>query len=88
MKAYLLKYTYAPSNKSGSTWKIAKTSSEAFKFAFGRSRSKDVVTVTKKGLKITLTDIEEHEVSKAFPITKLQRRKPTKEVSDPDEWML
>jgi len=87
MKAYLLKYTYAPSNKSGRTWKIAKTSNEAFKFAFGRSKSKDAVTVTKKGLKITLTDIEEHEVSEAFPITPIPKREPAEEVPDPNEWM-
>jgi hypothetical protein len=88
MNAYLLKYTYAPDDRLGAVWKIAKSSNDAFKFAFGRTRSKDNVTVTKKGLKITLIEIEEHEVSKAFPISSIPKRTPTKEMSNSKEWML
>ena len=88
MNAYLLKYTYAPDDRLGAVWKIAKSSNDAFKFAFGRTRSKDNVTVTKKGLKITLIEIEEHEVSKAFPITRIPKREPAKKVSNNADWML
>jgi len=43
---------------------------------------------TKRGLKITIIEIKEHEVSEAFPITPIPKRKPTKEVSSDADWML
>lgn len=69
-------------------WKIARDKKTAFKFAFGRSMPDDQRIVTNRGLPITITQVEEHEVSEAFPISEVPKRESPREVSDNGDWML
>ena len=89
MKAYLIKYKEVNKEFIHYTWKIANSEANAIKFAFGKARKSNQTTMaTKRGLIITITDIEEHEVSKAFPITRIPKREPAKKVSNNADWML
>ena len=89
MKAYLIKYKEVGRDFVHRTWKIANSEANAIKFAFGKSRKgKETTMATKRNLIITITDIEEHEVSKAFPISPIPKRKPTQKVSSDGDWML
>jgi hypothetical protein len=89
MKAYLIKYKEVNKEFIHNTWKIANSEANAIKFAFGKARKSNQTTMaTKRGLIITITDIEEHEVSKAFPITRIPKREPAKKVSNNADWML
>tara|TARA_R110001599_G_scaffold9394_3_gene46448 strand:+ start:1686 stop:1955 length:270 start_codon:yes stop_codon:yes gene_type:complete len=89
MKAYLITYKEVSRECIHRAWKIANSEANAIKFAFGNSRKgKETTMATKRGLKITIIEIKEHEVSEAFPITPIPKRKPTKEVSSDADWML
>jgi hypothetical protein len=89
MKAYLINYKEVGKDFTHGTWKIANSEANAIKFAFGGSRKgKETIMATKRGLKIIITNIEEHEVSKAFPISPVPKREPTKEVPSDADWML
>ena len=90
MNAYL--FTYKHLDEDGSTyccWKIAKDEKTAFKYAFGKSQKKgqDIIS-TKRGMRIQLLTTEEHDVSKIFPVSPIQREEPPQEVSNHADWML
>lgn len=89
MKAYLIKFKVVGKDFVHRTWKIANSEANAIKFAFGKSRKgKETTMATKRNLIITITDIEEHEVSKAFPISPIPKRESTEGVSSDEDWML
>tara|TARA_R110000772_G_scaffold223073_1_gene333469 strand:+ start:354 stop:623 length:270 start_codon:yes stop_codon:yes gene_type:complete len=89
MKAYLILYNELNKKYIHRTWKIANSVANATKFAFGKSpKGKETTMATKRGLKINIIEIKEYEVSEAFPITPLPKRKPTKKVSSDADWML
>jgi len=89
VKAYLIKYRELGKDFVHGTWKIANSEANAIKFAFGKARKgKETTMATKRNLIITITDIEKHEVSKAFPISPIPKRESTKGVSSDEDWML
>lgn len=89
MKAYKITYVHQGKDLEYSTWKIANSKASAIKFAFGKAlKNKQKTMATKRGLIITITNIKEHEVSEAFPISELPKREPTRGVSDNGDWML
>tara|TARA_R110001592_G_scaffold342379_1_gene632189 strand:- start:1341 stop:1616 length:276 start_codon:yes stop_codon:yes gene_type:complete len=91
MNAYLFTYKHL-SDETDATyycWKIAKDERTAFQFAFGKSKRKDQDHIsTKRGLRIHLLSTEEHDVSKIFPISKLQREESSEGVSSDADFML
>lgn len=89
MKAYLIKFKEVNNRFASHTWKIANSEASAIKFAFGKARrGKEKTMATKRGLIITITDIEEHEVSKTFPISLLPKRESTQKMPNNGDWML
>jgi len=89
MKAICIKFKEKDKDITYYTWKIARDKKTAFKFAFGRAMPKDSSElVTSRGLPITITEVEEYEVSEAFPITELSKEAPSQKVSDNGDWLL
>ena len=91
MKAYLFTYKHLSDDTDATycCWKIAKDEKTAFQFAFGKSKRKDQEHIsTKRGLRIHLLRTEEHDVSKIFPVSRIQEEEPAEELSDHGNWML
>ncbi len=91
MNAYLFTYKHLDddSNTTYCCWKIAKDENTAFKFAFGKSKKKNHNTLTtKRGMRIRVLSTEEHDVSKIFPVSPIQKKEPAEELSDHGNWML
>jgi hypothetical protein len=91
MNAYLFKYKHLDddSDTTYCCWKIAKDENTAFKFAFGKSKKRNQNTLTtKRGMRIHVLSTEDYDVSKVFPISKIQREESSEGVSDNDDGML